>query len=77
MQIQAEMKDPFKFSLSVLNFKEVKVSCEIAKALSGQNPGESAFFRANINHIRFSNRDIIFILRFGSSAKVRFSERDH
>lgn len=35
MQIQAEMKDPFKFSLSVLNFKEVKVSCEIAKALSG------------------------------------------
>lgn len=35
MQIQAEMKDPFKFSLSVLNFKEVKVSCEITKALSG------------------------------------------
>lgn len=38
------MKDLFKFSFSVLNFKEVKVSCEIVKVLSGQNLGELVFF---------------------------------
>lgn len=28
------MKEPFKFDLGVLNFKELKVNCEIAKKRS-------------------------------------------
>lgn len=30
-KFKAKMKEPFKFDLGVLNFKELKVNCEIAK----------------------------------------------
>ena len=30
-KFKTKMKEPFKFDLGVLNFKELKVNCEIAK----------------------------------------------
>lgn len=61
MQIQTKRKKPFKFDLGVLNFKELKVNCEITQKLSDF---EVAAFAREYQLLEWHFQKLLFKIRF-------------